>query len=231
MPTPQHINERKAAKPYEERLCVTQILLGPNQYLPLLQRGEEVAVLCRDLTFKFGSVEPFFCTLALYDAHEERKISEDFHFHVNTPEQLDTIGLSTVCHKFMSSLCTDLLTFYFRNHLISLKTRVKQYFVCLLLLVTPKFISSSLLARFYVVNLSHSTKLTVKLNGKTKSDPKLKLRSRSQIGDCLPTARTLYGLLLLYDYQFHTNTNTKNTHIKPLTRQILLDFQFRRFFL
>ena len=45
-----------------------------------------------EMTFKFGAIEPFFCTLALYDYKEKRKISEDFYFQLNTPEQLELIG-------------------------------------------------------------------------------------------------------------------------------------------
>lgn len=38
----------------------------------------------KELKFMIGETlltpEPFFCTLAIYDVHRRRKISEDFHF-------------------------------------------------------------------------------------------------------------------------------------------------------
>ncbi|KAL5475482.1 hypothetical protein EMCRGX_G025301 [Ephydatia muelleri] len=48
---------------------------------------------CKDVRFKFmvdrgglwDHVEPFFCSLALYDAQNRMKISEDFHFDLNSP--------------------------------------------------------------------------------------------------------------------------------------------------
>ena len=35
---------------------------------------------------KYFQPEPFFVTLALYDAKEGKKISEDFHYDPNAPE-------------------------------------------------------------------------------------------------------------------------------------------------
>jgi hypothetical protein len=75
IPPPSLIQAVPQAHPYQERL------------------GEEVAIEALELTFGFGQHEPFFCTLALYDAKEQRKISEDFVFQVNTPEQLALVGV------------------------------------------------------------------------------------------------------------------------------------------
>lgn len=73
--SPVPIQVVSAAHPYQERL------------------GDEVAVEALELNFAFGMVEPFFCTMALYDAKEQRKISEDFHFQLNTPEQWAMVGV------------------------------------------------------------------------------------------------------------------------------------------
>jgi len=72
---PTVIQSVPQAHPYQERL------------------GEEVAIEALELNFAFGQYEPFFCTLALYDAKEQRKISEDFVFQLNTPDQLALVGV------------------------------------------------------------------------------------------------------------------------------------------
>jgi len=38
----------------------------------------------KDLKFQLGEIEPFFCTLALYDLKSKKKLTEDFQFDVNT---------------------------------------------------------------------------------------------------------------------------------------------------
>lgn len=39
-------------------------------------------------------VEPLFCTLALYDIEKQVKISENFHFHLNSEHMTEHMVLS-----------------------------------------------------------------------------------------------------------------------------------------
>lgn len=67
------VPERPVAEPYAERF------------------GVRFLVECRSLRFELD-IEPMFATLALYDALERRKISEDFYLDLNTPERRQMIA-------------------------------------------------------------------------------------------------------------------------------------------
>uniref|UniRef100_A0A8D9FDQ4 Dedicator of cytokinesis protein 9 n=1 Tax=Cacopsylla melanoneura TaxID=428564 RepID=A0A8D9FDQ4_9HEMI len=83
--------------------------LNDSQQEPYKEQfGVRVLVKCEELKFKLQApvseetsectqVEPYFTTLALYDAKEGRKISENFHFNVNSPE---------MC-KLMEEICGE----------------------------------------------------------------------------------------------------------------------------
>ncbi|KAG8536324.1 hypothetical protein GDO81_026618, partial [Engystomops pustulosus] len=45
--------------------------------------GQRILVKCISLKFEI-EIEPIFCVMALYDAKEKRKISESFHFDLNS---------------------------------------------------------------------------------------------------------------------------------------------------
>jgi len=53
---------------------------------------EEILVNCKQLTFNLDLGQPFFCTLALYDLNGQKRMSEDFHFHTNTPDQMKQLS-------------------------------------------------------------------------------------------------------------------------------------------
>jgi hypothetical protein len=68
----------------------------------------------KQLRFEFGSdIEPFFCTLAIYDLKNQRKVTEDFHFNVNPPVTTTMMNPFTVrifsseSHLEMFSDCCD----------------------------------------------------------------------------------------------------------------------------
>eukprot|EP01104_Vermistella_antarctica_P003930 TRINITY_DN1431_c0_g1_i1.p1 TRINITY_DN1431_c0_g1~~TRINITY_DN1431_c0_g1_i1.p1 ORF type:complete len:2060 (+),score=630.15 TRINITY_DN1431_c0_g1_i1:204-6383(+) len=48
--------------------------------------GLRLHVVCRSLKFDLGDLEPFFCSLTLYDVTCNRKLSEDFLFDANSEE-------------------------------------------------------------------------------------------------------------------------------------------------
>ena len=45
-------------------------------------------VQIKELSFEVGHFEPFYCSLALYDFRERRRISENFYFDFSDPEML-----------------------------------------------------------------------------------------------------------------------------------------------
>lgn len=47
---------------------------------------------CLNLNFHFGQIEPFFCSLALYDLSKRAKISENFYFDKNPQALLSKLG-------------------------------------------------------------------------------------------------------------------------------------------
>ena len=46
----------------------------------------------KHLAFVIGELEPFFCTLALFDVEKRLKISEDFHFDQNPDGIMKLLG-------------------------------------------------------------------------------------------------------------------------------------------
>jgi hypothetical protein len=56
-------------------------------------------VTVNKLAFTLGDYQPFFITLGLYDLAAQKKISADFHTHVNSKEVLRLMG--NVCgHEY-----------------------------------------------------------------------------------------------------------------------------------
>ncbi|CAG0895846.1 unnamed protein product [Darwinula stevensoni] len=59
--------------------------------------GVRFLVHCKKLLFKLNSelepIEPYFTSLALYDARNGIKLSEDFHFCLNPPEVMDMLDI------------------------------------------------------------------------------------------------------------------------------------------
>jgi hypothetical protein len=54
----------------------------------------------KELTFNLGNVEPFFCTMALYDLNKKTRISENFYYDINTDD-----------NSRMLAVCPDKLIF------------------------------------------------------------------------------------------------------------------------
>eukprot|EP01090_Pellita_catalonica_P016371 TRINITY_DN465_c0_g1_i1.p1 TRINITY_DN465_c0_g1~~TRINITY_DN465_c0_g1_i1.p1 ORF type:complete len:134 (-),score=20.01 TRINITY_DN465_c0_g1_i1:20-421(-) len=61
-----------------------------------LLRGLQIVITCKELKFDAGEIEPLFCSLAVYDQAKKTKVTESFHFDMNTgslaqlPQRLDT---------------------------------------------------------------------------------------------------------------------------------------------
>jgi len=54
----------------------------------------EICIDCVALTFELGEIEPFFCSLALFDIEKKKKISETFHFDKNSKRLMQLLGPS-----------------------------------------------------------------------------------------------------------------------------------------
>jgi hypothetical protein len=64
-------------------------------------RYPEYAIHVKELQFEYGSLEPFFCSVALYDVAEARKLSEDFNVTVSSMDALELLGSTTLVRFFM----------------------------------------------------------------------------------------------------------------------------------
>ncbi|XP_067089895.1 dedicator of cytokinesis protein 7-like isoform X4 [Osmerus mordax] len=64
--------------------------------------GQRIMVKCLSLKFEI-EIEPIFGTLALYDVKEKKKISEDFHFDLNS-DQMKTLLKPHMPHTAISTL-------------------------------------------------------------------------------------------------------------------------------
>uniref|UniRef100_A0A4W5LG26 Dedicator of cytokinesis 6 n=1 Tax=Hucho hucho TaxID=62062 RepID=A0A4W5LG26_9TELE len=64
--------------------------------------GQRIMVKCLSLKFEI-EIEPIFGTLALYDVKEKKKISEDFHFDLNSDQMKGLLRLHTP-HTAISTL-------------------------------------------------------------------------------------------------------------------------------
>jgi hypothetical protein len=67
-----------------------------------MQRGIEFLVECKELSFALGKLEPFFCSLVLVDVQARQRVSETFHFDLNTDPLAKLIPTrlvpTTSCH-------------------------------------------------------------------------------------------------------------------------------------
>lgn len=52
--------------------------------LPTETQGHRILVKCLELSLALQDIEPVFASMALYDARERRKVSENFYFDMNT---------------------------------------------------------------------------------------------------------------------------------------------------
>jgi hypothetical protein len=50
-------------------------------------------VECKQLEFQLGEIEPFYCSLALYDVKTKRKVSESFNFELNSSSLLHELEM------------------------------------------------------------------------------------------------------------------------------------------
>ena len=51
--------------------------------LPMEMQGHRILVKCLELSLALQDIEPVFASMALYDAREKRKVSENFYFDMN----------------------------------------------------------------------------------------------------------------------------------------------------
>ena len=52
--------------------------------LPVELQGHRIHVKCLELSLALQDIEPVFASMALYDAREKRKVSENFYFDMNS---------------------------------------------------------------------------------------------------------------------------------------------------
>ncbi len=80
-----------------------------STYLPiyihlLINRGVQIMVDVKQLTFYLGDIEPFFCSSAAYDVAKKKKISENFYFDLNNDEQTKLIEEHMVRYYYLSMI-------------------------------------------------------------------------------------------------------------------------------
>jgi hypothetical protein len=52
----------------------------------------ELLVEVKELSFSVGDIEPLFGSFALYDIKKKIKLSENFHFDVNSSHTIEMLG-------------------------------------------------------------------------------------------------------------------------------------------
>eukprot|EP01119_Soliformovum_irregulare_P021573 TRINITY_DN7210_c0_g1_i1.p1 TRINITY_DN7210_c0_g1~~TRINITY_DN7210_c0_g1_i1.p1 ORF type:complete len:1800 (-),score=546.30 TRINITY_DN7210_c0_g1_i1:194-5593(-) len=55
-------------------------------------RGLQMLIEVKELSFSLGKIEPFFGALALYDIRKKLKLSETYHFDINSDAMSDMLG-------------------------------------------------------------------------------------------------------------------------------------------
>eukprot|EP01137_Pigoraptor_chileana_P018685 Opistho-2@78585 len=81
--------ERPDPEPYEEHV------------------GRQILVECKELKFQLDEVEPYYAAMALYLVTDKvKKISETFHFDLNTPDIAGMLGAFAM-HKEFPSIATQ----------------------------------------------------------------------------------------------------------------------------
>jgi hypothetical protein len=83
-------------QPDYEYKIPAELQICRREAVPLwaIERGFQLLVSVKSLKFHVGKIEPYFCTLALYDFSSNgaggggQRLSEDFHFDLNDKEVL-----------------------------------------------------------------------------------------------------------------------------------------------
>jgi len=100
--TPNFVNLKgneeteKVSHPLFSLMFFPEPLTVPNlswlpQEPPVPPKFVSLYVHCRSLSFSCGLFEPLFCSLALYDVAEGRRVTEDFHYHLNSSDLLQPL--------------------------------------------------------------------------------------------------------------------------------------------
>lgn len=71
-----------------------------ENHFPQHASGLKIAVKVLSLSFQAGLVEPFYGTICLYNRERREKLSEDFIFHVSSPESKDASSSFNPCGVF-----------------------------------------------------------------------------------------------------------------------------------
>lgn len=60
----------------------------------------------KSLAFVLGELEPFYCSLALYDANNKIKLSENYYFNFNSDTINQFLGSHNVCLQYVEPCVT-----------------------------------------------------------------------------------------------------------------------------
>jgi C2 domain in Dock180 and Zizimin proteins/DHR-2, Lobe C len=104
------------------KLCHRRNIDAPTQEKTVFRMLVDVLTL----GFHIGNLEPFFCELALFDVVEKRRVSEGFHFHLNSNQSMEIIKQHVVVRQFQDRC---------HRAMFSLTENTKSSNVCLILLV------------------------------------------------------------------------------------------------
>lgn len=72
-------------------------------------RFTKIHIEIKNLAFVLGELEPFFCSLALYDATNKTRVSENFYFDLNS-EAVRLYLHSKVC-GYVMIITTSIITY------------------------------------------------------------------------------------------------------------------------